>query len=97
VNQLTHRRIYFTAVSEAPDRSCSRRLDQTDWGPNLKAVLTRRDISYKDLAERLQRIGITDNEQNISNKISAGGFSATFLFQCMEAIGCRTIHLDRDD
>lgn len=63
----------------------------------LKAELTRRDVSYKELAERLARIGVADNERNISNKISAGGFSATFFFQCMEAIGCRTIHLDRDD
>ena len=63
----------------------------------LKAELTRRDVSYKDLAERLEHIGITDNERNISNKISTGGFSAVWFFQCMEAIGCRTIHLDRDD
>ena len=65
----------------------------------LKAELTRRDISYRELAERLQQIGITDgvNERNISNKISTGGFSAVFFFQCMEAIGCRTIHLDRDE
>jgi hypothetical protein len=63
----------------------------------LKAELTRRDVSYKDLAERLEHIGITDNERNISNKISAGGFSATFFFQVMDAIGCRTLHLDQDD
>ena len=63
----------------------------------LKAELTRRDVSYRELADRLQRVGVTDNERNISNKISAGGFSAVWFFQVMEAIGCRTLHLDRDD
>jgi len=63
----------------------------------LKAELTRRDVSYKDLAERLEWIGVQDNERNISNKISAGGFSAVWFFQCMEAIGAKTLHLGRDD
>src|SRR5713101_15127 len=57
----------------------------------LKAELTRRDISYRELAERLQAIGVRDTERNISNKISRGGFTAAFFFQVMEAIGCRTI------
>ena len=62
----------------------------------LKAELTRRDITYRELAERLQAIGVRDSERNISNKISRGGFTAAFFFQCMDAIGCRTIHLDQD-
>jgi hypothetical protein len=62
----------------------------------LKAELTRRDISYRDLAERLQAIGVEDSERNISNKISRGGFTAAFLIQVMDAIGCRTLHLDND-
>jgi hypothetical protein len=63
----------------------------------LKAELTRRDVSYRELAERLERIGVTGStERNISNRISAGGFSAAFFFQCMEAIGAKTIHLDDD-
>jgi hypothetical protein len=63
----------------------------------LKAELTRRDISYRELAERLQAIGVKDSERNISNKISRGGFTAAFLIQVMDAIGCRTLHLDGDD
>jgi hypothetical protein len=62
----------------------------------LKAELTRRDISYRELAERLQAIGVKDSERNISNKISRGGFTAAFLIQVMDAIGCRTLHLDSD-
>ena len=60
----------------------------------LKAELTRRDISFRELAERLRALGVDENERNISNKISRGGFTAAFFFQCMAAIGCRTIHLE---
>lgn len=60
----------------------------------IKAELRRRDLSYADLAARLSAIGIKDNERNISNKISRGTFTAVFFFQCMEAIGTKTIHLE---
>jgi len=60
----------------------------------LKAELARRNISYKDLAERLQTIGIKDTERNISNKISRGTFTAAFFVQCLDAIDCHTLHLN---
>lgn len=60
----------------------------------LKAELKKRNLSYADLAEKLRAIGVNDSERNISNKISRGSFTAVFFVQCMEAIGCRTIHLD---
>lgn len=60
----------------------------------LKAELKRRDLSYRDLAEHLAAIGVKDEERNISNKIGRGRFTAVFFVQCMEAIGCKVIHLD---
>lgn len=60
----------------------------------LKAELKRRNLSYADLAEKLRAIGIKDNERNISNKIARGSFTAVFFVQCLEAIGCKTIHLE---
>jgi hypothetical protein len=59
----------------------------------LKAELKRRNLNYADLANKLCAIGVKDNERNISNKIARGSFTAVFLVQCMEAIGCNTIHL----
>ncbi len=59
----------------------------------LKAELKRRNLSYADLADKLGEIGIREDRRNISNKIGRGAFSAVFFFQCMKAIGCRTIHL----
>jgi hypothetical protein len=59
----------------------------------LKAELKRRGVSYKQLAERLEAIGVRDTEANIKNKISRGGFTAVFLLQCLEAIGAETLRL----
>ena len=63
----------------------------------LKAELKRRDLSYADLADKLGEIGIKEDRRNINNKIGRGTFSAVFFFQCMEAIGCKTIHMREDD
>jgi hypothetical protein len=60
----------------------------------LKAELKRQGLSYADLADRLGTIGIKDKEPNIKNKINRGTFSAVFFFQCLDAIGCRTLHLN---
>ena len=62
----------------------------------LKAELKRRDLSYAELAEKLKTVEIEDNGRNISNKIARGTFTAIFFFQCMEAIGVKTIHLGED-
>mgnify|MGYP000113761882 CR=1 FL=1 len=60
----------------------------------LKAELKRRNVSYKQLAEKLEVMGIHDSERNINNKISRGGFTAVFFVQCLMAIGCETVRLD---
>jgi hypothetical protein len=60
----------------------------------LKAELARRHLTYKDLAERLRVAGVHDTDRNISNKLSRGAFTAAFFIQCLDAMGCRTIHLE---
>lgn len=69
----------------------------TDWPLKVKGILKselkKRDISYKELAEKLGKIGIADTEANIKNKISRGGFTAVFFVQCLSAIGCQTVRL----
>lgn len=59
----------------------------------LKAELKRRNLSYKDLADKLSAIGVVDSELNIKNKISRGGFTAVFLVQCLKAIGVTKLEL----
>lgn len=59
----------------------------------LKGELKRRGITYAQLAERLSAIGVHENERNLNNKISRGGFSAAFLIQCLTSIGCPEIRI----
>ncbi len=59
----------------------------------LKAELKRRGVTYAQLAERLSAMGVHENERNLNNKISRGGFPAAFLIQCLESIGCNEIRL----
>ena len=60
----------------------------------LKAELKRRNVSYRELADRLAQIGVHETERNIANKISRGGFTAVFLVQCLEALGAKELRLD---
>jgi Domain of unknown function (DUF6471) len=60
----------------------------------LKGELKKRNLSYADLAEKLGEVGVPENERNISNKIGRGSFTAVFLIQCLDAIGCKTLHLE---
>lgn len=59
----------------------------------LKGELKRRGVTYAQLAEKLAAIGVPENERNLNNKISRGGFSAAFLLQCLKAIGCQDLRL----
>jgi hypothetical protein len=83
--------IYCIESHDAPMKT------SRDWQAQAKGIirgeLKRRNLSYKDLADRLQAIGVKENERNISNKIARGGFTAVFFLQCMEAIGVQNIHL----
>lgn len=63
----------------------------------LRAELARRDVSYGELVERLAAIGVKESEQNIANKLSRGTFTAAFMIQCLDAIGCRLLRLKEDD
>ena len=62
----------------------------------IRAELKRRDLSYADLANRMETIGLKVNDRTLANKIASGGFSAVFFLQCMEAIGVQNILLNGD-
>lgn len=62
----------------------------------LKAELKRRNVGYRELAEKLTAMGIPETERNIANKISRGGFTAVFLVQCLLAVGAHTLRLESE-
>lgn len=69
-----------------------------DWAETaksvLKAELKRRNVGYRELAEKLTAAGAPDSERNIANKISRGGFTAAFFLQCLAVVGCTTLRLE---
>jgi microsomal dipeptidase-like Zn-dependent dipeptidase len=60
----------------------------------LKAEMTKRGITYDQLSEKLAALGVHDTSVNIRNKVARGKFTAVFLLQCAEAIGCKSINFD---
>jgi len=59
----------------------------------LKGELKRKGVTYRQLAERLEAMGAHENERNLNNKISRGGFTAGFLIMCLEAIEVRDVRI----
>ena len=72
--------------------------DKTKWvalsQSILKAELKRRNIGYRELAEKLTAMGTPETDRNIANKISRGGFTAAFFIECLVAIGVTSLRLD---
>jgi len=60
----------------------------------LKAELKRKGITYAQLAALLAERGVQETERNLNNKISRGGFTASFLLLCLDAIGVKNLALE---
>lgn len=61
----------------------------------LKSEMKRRSLTYADLMSRLADQGIVETEANLRNKISRGSFTATFFMQCLMAMGCDRLDINR--
>lgn len=59
----------------------------------LRSELKRKGVTYAQLSDSLQQIGIEENEKNIANKISRGVFTMAFFLQCMAAIEVTDLRL----
>ena len=71
---------------------------EDEWAEKAKRLLrtemVRRGITYEDLTKRLAEIGVTETPGNIRNKVSRGKFMASFMLQCLRAIGVETLRLE---
>jgi hypothetical protein len=71
---------------------------EDEWADEVKRILraemTRRGVTYDQLQEKLEAIGVRETAVNIRNKVARGKFTAVFLVQCLQAIGCFSVHLD---
>lgn len=70
---------------------------EDDWADDVKRLLraemTRRGVTYDQLAEKLAAIGVDDTAVNLRNKVARGRFTAVFLVKCLTAIGCQMFRI----
>lgn len=59
----------------------------------LRSELKRKGVTYAQLSDLLDKIGVKENEKNIANKISRGVFTMAFFLQCMAAIEVTELRL----
>jgi hypothetical protein len=59
----------------------------------LKAELKRADVTYEELASRLQKAGLDETTASVTNKLSRGTFPATFFVAALKAIGLEEIRV----
>ena len=59
----------------------------------VKAELKRADLTYEELADRLQEHGFTETKGSVAAKINRGSFPATFFVAVMKAIGREQVDL----
>jgi transcriptional regulator with XRE-family HTH domain len=72
-----------------PDDDRSTRIRQF-----LKAELKRRNITYEELARRLNELGDHETKASVANKLSRGQFSAIFFVDSLRAIGIEKVDLE---
>jgi hypothetical protein len=60
----------------------------------VKAELKRADVTYEELARRLTDMGMDETKASVSNKISRGGFPASFFVAAMKAIRLEHVRLE---
>lgn len=72
--------------------------EKTDWEAKvanlLKAELKRKGVTYAQLVEKLGEMGVDEKEVNVRNKLARGKFSASFMVQCLVAVGTTAMRLD---
>ena len=60
----------------------------------LKAELKRAEVTYEQLAVKLNDKGWNETKAGITNKLSRGAFTATFFLAALAEIGCSVIRVE---
>lgn len=59
----------------------------------LKSQLSLKGIGYEELANKLQSMGIEENQNSINTKINRGTFNFVFVLQCLKALGVEELRI----
>jgi 3-mercaptopyruvate sulfurtransferase SseA len=60
----------------------------------LKAELKRAEVTYEELAERLEKHGMDETKASVANKLSRGTFAATFFLASLTTLGVQNVRLE---
>jgi len=61
--------------------------DARQWASRiLQMSMMYRELSYRELADRLNAMRVEENERNLRNKIARGEFSVSFFLICLKAM-----------
>jgi hypothetical protein len=61
---------------------------------HLKAELKRADVTYDELAKRLEKFGFEETKASIANKLTRATLSAHFLLASLAAVKVGSIRLE---
>ena len=61
----------------------------------LRYAMAQKGVGIEELTDRLNEMGVEISAGGLANKISRGGFSSSFLLQCMEALEINLAALPR--
>ena len=71
---------------------------EANWSERTRAYLKSKvrsaDMTYGELAEKMEKLGFEETAASVANKLMRGTFSATFFLAALTAIGCKTIRLE---
>jgi hypothetical protein len=71
---------------------------EKEWGNRasrfLKAELKRTGIGYKELAGRLNALGLQETETSITGKLARGTFATSFFLACLAALELEGVRLE---
>jgi len=59
----------------------------------VKSEMLKRDVKVEQLVVLLRNIGVNETKSSINSKISRGTFSAAFLLQVLQVIGCKELDI----
>jgi hypothetical protein len=60
----------------------------------LKGRLKQADVTYAELAQRMEAHGLHETESSIANKLSRGTLAATFLLAALAALEMEGLRLE---
>lgn len=60
----------------------------------LKSLLEREAVSYKELSRRLEKLGFSEEEAALRNKVNRGTFQLQFFMRCLVVLNKKEVVLE---